>query len=313
MIAICAIIGAGCMAAAVFFLPHYIYPGTDADVGDARAALQSGLLTAATTLIAVAGGLIALSETRQANAEIRHANANTHVRELYVEAVKLLNDNDLGIRLGGIYALERIATDSPEDQRMIVEVLSAFVRVRSVDLVSSGQDSPQGDPDSISMRAAVDVHAAVTVLGRLPVLDGVPRADLTGSRLTGLAALAGLQATGANFARVDLTGADLTGARLGGADFTGTMLVRADLTNAFLDSANLTDALLIGANLTEARLANVTLSGAYLGGANLSGARLEGANLSDIQGLSYQQLSLAMGNGWTSLPSGMPRPDSWER
>jgi Pentapeptide repeats (8 copies) len=32
------------------------------------------------------------------------------------------------IRLGGIYALERIARDSPRDQPTVVEVLSAFIR-----------------------------------------------------------------------------------------------------------------------------------------------------------------------------------------
>jgi hypothetical protein len=88
-------------------------------------------------MTAVAGGLIALDETRQANAETkraneaadvreRAANANTHVRGFYAAAIGLLGSDTLDVRLGGLYALERIAIDSPADQRTAVEVLSAF-------------------------------------------------------------------------------------------------------------------------------------------------------------------------------------------
>jgi hypothetical protein len=37
----------------------------------------------------------------------------------------------LQIRLGGIYALERLARDSPRDQATIIEVLSTFVRTNT--------------------------------------------------------------------------------------------------------------------------------------------------------------------------------------
>ncbi|WP_041254660.1 hypothetical protein [Frankia sp. EAN1pec] len=46
-----------------------------------------------------AGGLIALGETR-------HANANTHVRELYTRAVDQLGADKNTIPLGGIHALD---------------------------------------------------------------------------------------------------------------------------------------------------------------------------------------------------------------
>lgn len=83
------------VAAGFFILPGWMY--TDQA---ARAALQSGLLTAVAALTAVAGALIALDETRQAHAEVRRANAE----------IRRANET---IRLGGIYALERIAMDSP--------------------------------------------------------------------------------------------------------------------------------------------------------------------------------------------------------
>jgi len=196
------------------------------------------LLTAAAALTAVAGGLIALDETRQANAETkraneaadvreRAANVNTHVRELYVEAVKLLNEPDnLGIRLGGIYALERIAVDSPADQRIVMEVLSAFVRTRSTD---PALRLPPPAPARVDGSVA-DVRAAVQVLARLPNRDGVPRADLTGANLTGPASLAGVTLTNAGLRQAHLAGAWLSGANLRGA-----VLSEANLTGARLD------------------------------------------------------------------------------
>jgi hypothetical protein len=35
------------------------------------------------------------------------------------------------VRLGGIYALERIVNDSPDDRAIIIEVLTAFVRTHA--------------------------------------------------------------------------------------------------------------------------------------------------------------------------------------
>ncbi|WP_018501401.1 pentapeptide repeat-containing protein [Parafrankia discariae] len=223
--------GAVCAVLGVWHLPERMYPGSYEEVGEARAALQGGLLTAAAALTAVAGGLIALDETRQANAETRRANTeisqankNTHVRELYATAIELLGARTIDSRLGGIYALERVAVDSPADQRTVVEVLSAFVRVHSTDPVP-----PPNPPDPSSpIRPTVDVHAAITVLARLPVRAKVPRADLTGAWLVG-----------ANLTRAWTVGATLTGTQLDGTDLTRAWTVGAALTGAWLVGADL--------------------------------------------------------------------------
>jgi hypothetical protein len=147
-------------------------------------------------LTAVAGGLIALDETRQANAEARRANENTHVRELYATAIGLLSADTIDSRLGGIYALERIAVDSPDDQRTVVEVLSAFVREHTRPPNPNPNPSPAGSPPLPAFTTlATDVQAAVSILGRLPFRENIPRADLTGAHLTGA------QLNGANLTR----------------------------------------------------------------------------------------------------------------
>lgn len=44
----------------------------------------------------------------------------------YAKAIEQLGDDRLYIRLGGIFALERLGVDSPRDHPTVVEVLSAF-------------------------------------------------------------------------------------------------------------------------------------------------------------------------------------------
>jgi hypothetical protein len=107
-------------------VPPVLYASIPVPDGRAQAIAltRAGMLTATAGLLAFWGVLRTLAETRR-------ANENTHVRELYVEAVKLLSDDDVSIRVGGLYALERVAKDSPGAQPTVVDVLSAFVRERS--------------------------------------------------------------------------------------------------------------------------------------------------------------------------------------
>jgi hypothetical protein len=77
------------------------------------------------------------------------------VTERYSRAIELLGSASVDVRIGAIFALERISLDSPHDQPTIVEVLCAFVREHS-ELTSSGIDEPP----------TADVVAAVSVVGR---------------------------------------------------------------------------------------------------------------------------------------------------
>jgi hypothetical protein len=123
--------------------------------------------------------------------------------------------SDVTVRLGGIYALRRLAHDSEDDKGTIIEVLAAFVH------------DPVGRPKTTPPRNAVspppptDVAAALTVLSRLGGLQGV---DLTAADLTG-ADLSHADLSHADLSHADLTGADLSGADLSEADLSG-----ADLT-----------------------------------------------------------------------------------
>jgi hypothetical protein len=235
------------------------------------------------------------------------------ITDRYTKAVDQLGSEHLDVRVGGIYALERIARDSPDDRATIEEVLTAYVRdhapwprppappslpaiihrlasfVRRQRSVlqrrratdAAGQASPGQSDDQAAgpPRPAADVQAAVTVLGRrqLPP-DGLRLLDLIRADLQG-ASLADANLQSASLADANLQGAsldraNLQSASLADANLHGASLDRADLQGAYLGHADLQGASLDGANLQGAHLATANLQRAYLGRANLQGAYL---------------------------------------
>ena len=169
----------------------------------------------------------------------------------------------MDVRLGGIYALQRIMEDSSRDQPTVVAVLCAFVRDHANTATGQSPHPPATPQKAPAPRQlATDIQAALTVVGtRNAANDG--------------------STTVVDFIDANLTSATLSGLDLGRADLFGANLTDADLTDALLSSAylagaNLTGALLFGALLTDADLSGADLTGALLGGADLSGANLTG-------------------------------------
>jgi uncharacterized protein YjbI with pentapeptide repeats len=190
-----------------------------------------------------------------------------HVTERYTKAIEQLGSDRLDVRLGAIYALERIMADSARDHSTIVEVLAAYVREHS-----ALERPPEGlTKAAVTLaptrrsRPPTDVEAAVTVLGRRPPgRQERARIDLSETNLVG----------------VDLTDANLATASLRGVDFTDANLLGADLSNADLDYALLNDAEMTNANLAEADLTGAKLKDAALPGADLTEAIFNRADLS---------------------------------
>ena len=270
------------------------------------------------------------------------------VTDRYTKAIEQLGSDKLDVRIGGIYALERVARDSARDHSVVMEVFTAFIREHSRD------EWPGGRERDRSTRA--DVQAAVTAVGRrnaerdiLPV--NLAGADLSGADLSG-ADLVGARLTGATLARArfstdinsagiadvfavadlsgaDLRDADLRGARLpranlygvlgdpnlAGADLTeaklSANLSNADFTRAWLTDADLSGAMLFKAVFTGADLQRANLAEANLTEAILADANLAGADLSGAQ-LSGVQLSGANLTG-VRWPEDTPVPEGWKR
>ncbi|MBS1674465.1 MAG: pentapeptide repeat-containing protein [Actinobacteria bacterium] len=183
----------------------------------------------------------------------------------YTEAIAQLGSEYLAIRLGGVYALERIAQDSDRDHGVIVEVLAAYIR-NDGKTRRFTDDSPGRDPeDRWSGDRPEDVAAAISVLSR--IVTGTPR----------------LRLNGADLREADFSGVNLTNAVLSGADLTSARLSKAKLDSAHFDSAILFGADLTAATLSDARLFDVTLAGANLSRADLTRAVLSVSSLWNTQ------------------------------
>jgi Pentapeptide repeats (8 copies) len=214
-----------------------------------------------TVIVGVTGyvaGVMNASKTTALTLRAIALSEQGQVAARYSNAIEQLGSDRLDVRIGGIYALERIARDSPRDHPTVMEVLASFIKEHSEwlhDAIRDAQDTGR-DPGMTGR----DLQAAITVLGRRDAkLTGANLADaiLTSADLTRV------HLAGADLADADLADADLTGAILTGAILTRAILTRADLTYADLTSADLTSAELTDAKLTDAKLTSADLTGAH--------------------------------------------------
>jgi len=180
------------------------------------------------------------------------------ITERFTRAIEQLGSGKLEVRLGGIYALERIARDSERDHWPVMEVLTAYVRENAY-----WGDNPE--EDEMRQPLATDVQAVLTVLGRRRVAFDGPgrRLDLRKANLSWIAL------AGADLRRADLSSAILSGGNLTSANLSAASLARALLSHTDLSDANLSEADLIGARLAHANLIGTTLREARLAASNL--------------------------------------------
>lgn len=234
-------------------------------------------------------------QVAEKNREIAERNwvlaEDKQVAERFTRAVEMLGDQErIEVRLGGIYSLERIAKDAPENYHWIVmEVLTAFVRENSPVI------KPQDQTNSDESRKNLDnllplpvIKAIFTVIRRRENVELEPESlDFEDAVLHG-ANLRGVNLRGAN-----LYGANLNLVKLSKADLTGSHLNEAILHLANLTGADLTGADLRNANLCKANLMDVDLKYANLCEADLTGADLVRANFRGTENLTPEQVKAA--------------------
>jgi hypothetical protein len=161
-------------------LPSWPYGDVTQASPDARLQAANGFRTA---FLAGLAGLAALGSLVIATRTYRLTQQG-QITDRYTKAIDQLGSDKQDVRLGGIYALERIANDSPFDRATIEEVLTAFVRGHSP---SPDADEPSRDDLNLPLRySAPDVQAALTVLGRRKPPTSQPQAlDLSETDLAG--------------------------------------------------------------------------------------------------------------------------------
>ena len=220
------------------------------DLGRATLSEYPGLVNEnRKTLLQVIGGLVVLVGLYLTHRRIR-VTEDGQVTDRFTKAIEQLGSDKISIRLGGIYALERIAKDSRKDHWTVIEVLSAFVR----------EGPPIHNREGIELSEAgvgisTDIQAALTVVDRRKHQQDPENTPI-------------------NYSTANLQGSNLEGAFLREAN-----LNQAHLSRANLQGANLQGAILQGANLQGANL-----QGAKLYEANLQGTILEDAQIPTASG-----------------------------
>jgi Pentapeptide repeats (8 copies) len=274
------------------------------------------------TLAQIIGGVLVLvslfsaAETlrvSQQQAAIAANNAKTAADQLrvaqdgqitgrFVAAIEQLgNKKDLRARLGAIYGLERVATESDRDYWPVMEILSSYVREER----SPTKPGSQGVSSKEMPPPPADVVAAMNVIGRR--------------------AKAGLEFQAIHHLRIDLTGVNLMDlylrrANLTAVDLRGAHLERANMFDCEYGDVDLSEARLGGARLQGADLSGAELAESYLDGALLDGAtlptmmmgtRLRAVSLRKVKNICAVKFDKTTGDDDTDVPDCVNRPPEW--
>jgi len=214
------------------------------------------------------------------------------ITERFTRAIDQLGSKKLEIRLGGIYALERIANESDKDYWQIMEILSYYIRSNShanIDIIDNEEITNKFEEYlDRKLMISYDIRAILIVIKRRKYFfkAGEPeRLELREAYLR-LANLSKAHLEGSY-----LYDSDLIGAHLGGAYLNGVYLGGARLNWAYCNEAHFEEAHLEEAHLEETCLKGANFKGADFKGAYLGGAYLMEACLIGAKNLSADQLS----------------------
>lgn len=259
-----------------------------------------------------------LNDTRKFSTETLRISEERQITARFSQAIEQLGSVKLSVRLGGIYALERIANDSSKDHWQIMEVLTAYVRenasfkpegkqISRTNEVGGHIIEKSGKPDEARQRVLpdLDIQTILTVIGRRKWQgqEGEDQClDLSNTDLRNInledANLNNANFSGANLMNASLSRSNLKNAKLRLANLKKANLSKTNLESVDLFGANLNGAYLAGANLNNANLVLAYLIGAYLPEAKLKKANLTKANLekAHLRNASLENTQLARAN-----------------
>jgi hypothetical protein len=263
------------------------------------------------------------------------------ITDRFTKAIDHIGDTADGkkrpeVRIGGIYALERIAHDSVAYYGQCLEVLTTYIRVNAPYPPKEASPLPlaertekeanewdewanlQGYSPPLTSYVSTDIQAILDVLrrrdeSRVPssyrISLDLRRTDLRGTDLVGID-LKGADLSGANLQDAWLMGANLEGAELSGANLQRAWLSQARLTEASLDDAHLEGAYVSGGTMDKP---TVQMARALLGREDTESHTIEfqAADLREAQGLVQEQLELVSGDADVNVPQDLQHPDLW--
>jgi uncharacterized protein YjbI with pentapeptide repeats len=266
------------VAAAAVVVAGVAWGATDALLHEANAAKDpaAARVDAIKTGLSIGAGIggvfaLLLAVRRQWHQELTATDATLdaearRITELYTKAVEQLGSDKAPVRLGGLYALRRLAQDNPGQRQTIVDVVCAYLRMH--------YDLPGTPPDKDATRET-----------RKDYQDAVQEKQV---RLTAQRILATHLRPGEDPDHPASTFWPDTS-----LDLTGATLIDFDLTHCRPDTTRFDEATFTGG----ARFGGATFTGgAWFGGATFTGdARFEGAAFAG--GAWFDQATFA-GGAW---------------
>lgn len=272
------------------------------------------------------------------NLKIAQDNLNIsqegQITERFTRAIDQLGNKKMEIRLGGIYALERISKESKDDYWAIMEILTAYIRINSpfqkgdtkVEICKSTHHIKEIEIQDFldiinQIKVPLDVETILNIIvernyhfisfrerDAVGLKEGSnfydsKRYDEISEYVYDFESGRPREPKGLDLQRTYLADVNLIGAHLEGALFTGSFLQSASLNKVHLPEANLMGAILKRAYLIEADLGKAFLLGADLERAHIQGADLQEANLrnanlqeADLTNANLQEADLTDAN-----------------
>lgn len=279
-----------------------------------------------TTLLQTVGGAVVLFGAYATWRQLRvsqdglNATREGNITDRFSRAVDQLGSDKLDVRIGGIYALWRIADHSDRDREAVVSIMAAYLRTHlpwpPQEPAVPAVDVSINSVPPLETRAA-DAQTALTCLGvlyqeRRPEwlnvsLTDLRRADCDGLWLHGVnfdgACMEAASVYQVNLSKASLIAANLRHAELGTSILHRVRCLQADLRGARLVKADLRSADFSGADLREANLRKTRAQGAVFAGADLRLADLRGCDLTDAD-LREARLEGALASDLTIWPTG---------
>ncbi len=211
---------------------------------------------------------------------------------------------NIEVRLGGIYALERIGKDSPQDHLQIMEILTAYVRGNSPAKNLTPTEPPFAQP-----LVRLDIQAIVSVLARRS--ESLVAIELKAKH------------------RIDLCKCDLSGANFNGGNFAAAKLHQCKLEACNFRDCNLTGTQFFGSLLNFSEFWDADLIGTRMDhtitnrsigrdpssigfpGGNILGVSVAGADLSALDSLGgTDKMNKMIGSSDTVLSDNID--ESWQ-
>jgi hypothetical protein len=260
---------------------------------DAENAVRAPLIQAMVGVLAT----IATSTAAFIAFQNYRATQEKNTADRFSKAVEQLGNENIHVRLGGIFALEQIANTEDKYYWQIMEILTAYVRERS-------------PSSSSSEKISEDIQAVMTVLSRRKDNDnkGGNQLNLRDTNLRQLRLPPEARLKGINLSYSDLRDAILPNINLDDA-----ILTKATLINVILDGSSLNNCSLRGADcryasFRETSLRNANLRYAVFVGVSFNNADLEEANIyARLNRCTFDGANL---KGIKYLPPKNPEP--WE-